>query len=118
MDGSSGKEAQLSQQLAQLEAELQSNSATSFRHRAEAMAAAARLRKASIANSHSALAQAKFDGQSMDNLFAVLQQQVAAVQQLQDVLRGDSLDVEVMRNEVEGSSNSAGPLNMTLVRAA
>lgn len=114
----SGREQQLAQQLAQLEAELQSNSATSFRHRAEALSAAARLRKASIASSYSALAQAKFDSQSMDSLFAVLQQQVAAVQQLQDVLRGDLLDAEVMRNEVEGSSNGAGPLNMTLVRAA
>jgi hypothetical protein len=118
MDSTSGKEQQLGQQLAQLEAELQSNSGTSFRRRAEALAAAARLRKASIASTHSALAHAKFDAPSMDNLFAVLQQQVAAVQQLQDVLRGNLLDVEVMHNEVEGSNSGAGPLNMTLVRAA
>jgi hypothetical protein len=75
-----------------------------------------RLRRTSIAGGHAALAGAKFDQASMESLFGVLQGQVAAVKQLQEVLRGDLLEVEVMRGEVEGSDE--GPLNMTMVRAA
>jgi hypothetical protein len=116
LEGGSEKEQQLARRVSGLEAELLGSSASSFRHRAEALASAVRLRRASITAGHSALAGAKFDQASMEGLFSVLQGQVAAVKQLQEVLRADLLEVEVMRGEVEGSDE--GPLNMTMVRAA
>jgi hypothetical protein len=118
LEGGSEKEQQLARRLAAMEAELVGSSASSFRHRAEALASAVRLRRASIASGHSALAGAKFDQASMESLFGVLQGQVAAVKQLQEVLRQDLLEVEVMRHEVEGGGDDDGPLNMFVVAAA
>lgn len=91
---------ELGAQLEQLEVQLAPSSPFGLHRRLEAVAAVARLRSGATGGPP----PPPLDAQSAQRLFGVLKEHADAVKRLQEVLRSDALDVEVMRREGQQES--------------
>lgn len=92
------KQARLQQQLSQLEVAIAPTSAFGLHRRVEAVASVARLRLGGPATAGEV--PQDLDPSSAGRLFGVLKEAAEAVRRLQEVLRNDALDVEIMRREL------------------
>lgn len=113
---SRGKEAALSRALDVVEVQLSPTSPAGLQRRLDALAAACRLRASSgtLGMGPGANDGVKLDEASLGQLFAVLKEHVEGLKQLQEVLRRDVLDVEIMRG-VRQDSIVPAALNMAPV---
>uniref|UniRef100_A0A383VBV5 Nucleoporin Nup54 alpha-helical domain-containing protein n=1 Tax=Tetradesmus obliquus TaxID=3088 RepID=A0A383VBV5_TETOB len=113
---SRGKEANLSRALEAVEAQLSPTSPAGLQRRLDALAAACRLRASSgtLGMGGSSQGGVKLDEASLAQLFAVLKEHVEGLKQLQEVLRRDVLDVEIMRG-VRQDSIVPAAMNMAPV---
>ncbi|WIA33449.1 hypothetical protein OEZ86_006581 [Tetradesmus obliquus] len=113
---SRGKEANLSRALEAVEAQLSPTSPAGLQRRLDALAAACRLRASSgtLGMGGSTQGGVKLDEASLAQLFAVLKEHVEGLKQLQEVLRRDVLDVEIMRG-VRQDSIVPAAMNMAPV---
>jgi len=97
------KEQDLSRHLAVVEAEASPASASGLLRRLEAVGAAARLRVG--ASQLGGAASAQLDERSLQQLFVVLKEHAEAVKQLQNVLRKDQMDLQVIRQHYGAGVN-------------
>ncbi|KAG2433784.1 hypothetical protein HXX76_008142 [Chlamydomonas incerta] len=110
--------AELGRQLGRLEeAVAPASAAAGLERRLEAVAAAARMRAGS-AESSGGVASVNLDERSQAQLFAVLRDHAEAVRQLQGVLKGDELDVEVLKRLVAAGPAGPGGVGAELASAA
>eukprot|EP00878_Enallax_costatus_P003171 GHUV01003371.1.p1 GENE.GHUV01003371.1~~GHUV01003371.1.p1 ORF type:complete len:463 (+),score=140.84 GHUV01003371.1:198-1586(+) len=113
-DLSRGKEVVLSRALEVVEAQLSPTSPAGLQRRLDALAAACRLR------AHSGIGMQtdgtpRLDEASLQQLFSVLKEHVEGVKQLQEVLRRDVLDVEIMRGVRQDGSVVPAAMNFAAV---
>ena len=82
-------------------------SSSSLQRRLGAVASSARMRASSGAHQSGTQAACgggpqQLDGKSMQQLFAVLKEHAEGVRQLQEVLKRDQLDVQIMKQQAGG----------------
>lgn len=106
-DLSQSKELELSRQLSSVEAEVSASSMSGLHRRLEAVANAARLRSRSATAvaagaGGGGAAAAKLDDKSLQQLFAVLKEHADGVRHLQEVLKRDQMDLQIIRQHTGG----------------
>ena len=80
-------------------------SSSSVQRRLETVSTAARLRSSSgfhQQQQQKSAGSAQLDGKSLQQLFAVLKEHAEGVRQLQEVLKRDQLDLQIMKQGVQG----------------
>ena len=82
-------------------------SSSSLQRRLDSVASAARLRSSSSYRQQQQQLSAgsgapQIDGKSLQQLFAVLKEHAEGVRQLQEVLKRDQLDLQIMKQGVQG----------------
>ena len=80
-------------------------SSSSIQRRLESVSSGARLRSSSSFRQQQqqpGAAATQLDGKSLQQLFAVLKEHAEGVRQLQEVLKRDQLDLQIMKQGVQG----------------
>eukprot|EP00877_Chromochloris_zofingiensis_P003356 jgi/Chrzof1/13020/Cz07g16200.t1 len=115
---SRSKEAAVAAALDNVEAQLSSASSSGIQRRLDAIAAAARLRNSGAVFGSAAVSSdvvsTRLDDKSLEQLYSVLKEHVEAVRQLQELLRRDILDVEIMEESSGTRSRSGPPAGMSM----